>query len=94
MTQDELALAVMDDDGFGCAITTSPVKPAAELKEGDRIRTHGTVVKVLHDAKHTTEVVAPLAGRPCITVWGEREDTGARGNITFGPAAEVLRVVA
>lgn len=46
-------------------------------------------VTVLHDAKHTTETVAPLAGRPCITVWGQREDTGQRGTLTYGPNAEV-----
>jgi hypothetical protein len=65
------------------------IKAAADLKEGDRFRTHGTVVRVLHDAWRTTEAVAPLAGRPCITLWGEREDTGARGSMTFGPFAAV-----
>lgn len=111
MSQDEYQLQVMDDDGFGCAITGNPDtsepaprelaevlaeyigkhrKQAAELREGDRFRTHGTVVTVLHDAKHTTEVVQPLAGRPCVTVWGRREDTGAEGSMTFGPQAEVV----
>ena len=62
-------------------------KAAADLKEGDRFRTHGTVVRVLHAAKRTTEAVMPLAGRPCVVIWGRREDTGADGSMTFGVTA-------
>jgi hypothetical protein len=31
LTGDALALAVMDDDGFGCAITSAPEPPALEI---------------------------------------------------------------
>lgn len=62
-------------------------KMAIDLREGDRFITHGTVVTVLHDATHTT---ALETGRPGVTVWGEREDTGARGSMAFGQHASVM----
>lgn len=46
-------------------------------------------VTVLHDAEHAAETVWPLAGRPCIRVQCQREDTGQRGTLTYGPDAEV-----
>ena len=31
LTENELALAVMDDDGWGCAIVSAPEPPPAEI---------------------------------------------------------------
>jgi hypothetical protein len=38
---------------------------------------------------HTTETVAPLAGRPCVQLWCRRQDTNQEGFLTFGPGALV-----
>jgi hypothetical protein len=107
MTADELALARMDDDGYGCAITTTPaagwdtavfgpewtVRSAAGLKAGDRFKSHGTVVTVLVSAEAGTETVGPIGGRPCVRIYGRREDTGRQGTMTFGPSAGVQVLV-
>jgi hypothetical protein len=65
------------------------IKDAAGLAAGDRFRTRGTVVKVLRDAEEGVEEVQPLAGLPCIRVYGMREDTGKQGWMNFGLQAGV-----
>ena len=65
------------------------VKAAVDLKTGDRLLTHNTVVTVLADAWRSIETIPPLTGQPCVRIRGRREDSGAEGTMTFGITAGV-----
>jgi hypothetical protein len=68
------------------------IVPAELLQPGDRIDVDGVTATVLRAGVEAVETVWPLAGRPCLRVWGRREDTGAEGFMTYGPGG-VARVI-
>jgi len=63
-----------------------------DLLQGDRFLSHGTVVEVLIDAWEDVETAEPLAGQPCITIRGRREDTGREGAMNFGLHAQPVEL--
>lgn len=69
------------------SVPATEIVPAERLTPGDRIHValEGVVVTVLRPGVEAVESCGPIAGRPCLRVWGRREDTGAEGFMTYGP---------